>query len=102
MNKTKNEICLWRDRIDKIDLELVQLLNKRANCAKIIGKLKLKLGDPVLAPDREKEVIQNVTAANSGPLSAKAIKCIFQRIIKESRSVEQVMNEECKEKGKSL
>jgi chorismate mutase-like protein len=88
METTKEEIRRWRSRIDKIDLKLVDLLNKRAKCAEEIGNHKRKFEIDVCLPEREKEVMQNVQAANHGPLSGKAIKRIFKCIINESRSVQ--------------
>lgn len=94
MSDPTKEINRWRDRIDEIDLELVKLLNERATCAEEIGKLKLLLGIEAYSPEREKEIMRNVTSVNLGPLSAKAVRRLFERIIDESRSVERVtMNE---------
>ena len=100
MNTLKKEICIWRDRIDKIDLELVKLLNKRAHCAKEIGKLKMKIGIEAYSPKREKEVIKNVASANQGPLPLKAVRRLFKHIIDESRNVERVTMKETKERSK--
>jgi len=100
MEDPKKEINRWRDRIDEIDLELVKLLNERTQCAEEIGKLKLKLGIEAYSPEREKEVMRNVSAANPGPLSVKAIKRLFERIIDESRSVERLTMDESKKKNK--
>ena len=90
MNDPKKEICRWRDRIDEIDHELVKLLNERTKCAEEIGKIKLLLGMEAYSPKREKEVKRNVTAANRGPLSIKAIQRLFESIINESRSAERI------------
>jgi chorismate mutase len=98
MDDPKKDINRWRDRIDEIDLELVKLLNERAHCAEEIGKLKLKLGIEAYSPEREKEVMRNVSNANSGPLSIKAIKRLFERIIDESRSVERITMDEVRKK----
>jgi chorismate mutase len=100
MDNVQKEIFHWRDRIDAIDLELVKLLNERTHCAEEIGKLKLKLGLEAYSPEREKEVMHNVSKANAGPLSVKAIKRLFERIIDESRSVERVTMDETKKKSK--
>ncbi len=96
MNDIQKEIYRWRDRIDEIDLQLVKLLNERTNCAEEIGKLKLKLGLEAYSPEREEEVMRNVSRANGGPLSVKAIRRLFERIIDESRSVERVTMAETK------
>jgi chorismate mutase len=100
MNKLKNNISLWRRRIDRIDLKLVELLNRRAHCAEQIGRLKLKLGVKAFSPKREKEVMRNISASNPGPLSEKAIKRLFEHIIYESRSVEHITMADTKKRHK--
>jgi len=100
MNDPKKEICRWRDRIDEIDLELVKLLNERTKCAEEIGKIKLLLGLDAYSPEREEEVKRNVSAANYGPLSLKAIQRLFERIIDESRSAERITMDEKKKRLK--
>ncbi len=86
-----NPLDEWRKRIDDIDLQLVKLLNERAHCAEEIGKIKLELGLDAYSPQREEEVMRNVTSGNSGPLSGYAIRRLFERIIDESRSVERIL-----------
>ena len=53
-----------------------------------IGRNKLAEGLPVYDPVREEEIIRNVTASLPGPLSAQAIRRVFERIMDETRSVE--------------
>ena len=78
----------WRKKIDAVDLQLVRLLNDRAHYAAEIGSIKLVLGLGVYTPEREEEIMKNVTDANGGPLSAQAIRRLFERIVDESRAVE--------------
>jgi chorismate mutase len=100
MDDPKKDINRWRDRIDEIDLELVKLLNERTTCAEEIGKIKLLLGLDAYSPEREEEVKRNVTKANGGPLSLKAIQRLFERIIDESRSAERITMDEKKKRLK--
>ena len=90
MNDHKKEISRWRSRIDKIDLKVVRLLNKRAQCVDKIGRIKKQVGINVYSPKREKEVLQNVSAINPGPFSNGAVRRIFSCIIHESRNFEHV------------
>lgn len=83
----------WRDEIDKLDEQLVKLLNSRSQCAIELGRLKRELGLAIYSPDREKEVIAHVTSINHGPLDRRAIRRLFERIIDESRSIERVTME---------
>ncbi len=86
--KNKDDIEKWRRKIDKIDVKIVRLLNKRARYADEIGKIKEKLNLPIYSPERESQVIQNVIKHNFGPLSDMAIKRLYERIIDESRRLE--------------
>ena len=80
----------WRDEIDRLDEELVRLLNERSKCAIEIGRIKRELGQPVYTPSREKQVIEHVMQINPGPLDAEAMQRLFERIIDESRRIERV------------
>jgi chorismate mutase len=83
----------WRDEIDRLDEQLVKLLNARSQCAIELGRIKRELGLAIYSPDREKEVIAHVTSINHGPLDRRAIRRLFERIIDESRSIERVTME---------
>ena len=80
----------WRIRIDEIDLILVKLFNERAVCAIEIGHIKRRLGLDVYSPQREAQVMKNVTEASEGPLDGHALKRLFERIIDESRRIERI------------
>lgn len=80
----------WRIEIDRIDEQLIELLNKRSVCAIEIGRIKRQVGLPIYSPSREKEVIQHVTGHNGGPLDEDAVRRLFERIIDESRRIERV------------
>lgn len=90
MSKEKLGIEGWRDEIDRIDEELVRLLNERSTCAIEIGRVKREIGQPVYSPAREKQVLDHVTGINNGPLDDEGIRRLFERIIDESRRIERV------------
>ena len=83
----------WRDEIDKLDEQLVKLLNARSQCAIELGRIKRELGLAIYSPDREREVIAHVTGVNHGPLDRDAMRRLFERIIDESRRIERVTME---------
>ncbi|MDH7599080.1 MAG: prephenate dehydratase [Sedimentisphaerales bacterium] len=70
-----------RQKIDQIDLQLVDLLNERAKVVVEIGKLKSQTERPVYAPDREKQVLEKVVKANKGPLPDRTIKAIWRELM---------------------
>ncbi len=80
-----------RARIDELDVQLVRLLNERAQHAIEIGRIKDRLGLDAYSPAREKQVMQNVTRDNPGPLSDAAVRRLFERIVDESRTIERVV-----------
>ncbi len=83
-----------RKRIDRLDKLIVRLLNRRAKFADEIGKIKDKLGLDVYSPEREKQVYENVSRENPGPLTDEAVKRVYERIIDESRRLERESAEE--------
>jgi len=83
-----------REKIDRLDRRIVKLLNKRAKYADDIGKIKEKLGLEIYSPEREKQVIENVSNENPGPLTDEAISRVYERIIDESRRLERESAEE--------
>ena len=78
----------WRRKIDQLDAEIRDLLNRRAKCALEIGIWKAENGLPVYDPLREKEILTRVVADNQGPLSGDALRRLFERILDESRGLE--------------
>ena len=51
-----------RWKIDKIDSELKKLFAERMEVSKEIAMIKAETGDNIYKPDREKEVIEKLTA----------------------------------------
>jgi chorismate mutase/prephenate dehydratase len=80
-----------RQRIDGINLQLVDLLSERAQLAQAIGRLKHAGGSPIVQPSREREVLERVAAHNRGPLSADHLRRIFVEIISACTALEQPM-----------
>jgi chorismate mutase-like protein len=81
-------IAEWRQDIDRIDAELVALLNRRADCALAIGRIKRRERQPVHVPEREKDVLARVAAANPGPLPGAAVQAIYEAIMAQMRALE--------------
>jgi chorismate mutase/prephenate dehydratase len=77
-----------RTQIDALDLELIQLLNKRASLALEVGEIKRVDGSAVFRPDRETQVIANLQANNTGPLKPHNIALIWREIMSACRSLE--------------
>jgi len=82
------DIADWRKRIDDLDQKLVELLSERAQCAHEIGKLKRNSAMPIYEPDREKIIFENIARHNSGPLSERQLRQIYERLIDVMRQIQ--------------
>lgn len=79
-----------RRKIDAIDVELRDLLNRRAGIVGDVVRAKEALGMPVYEAAREEEVLRKVITGNAGPLSDQAFRQIFESIMREMRMIQQV------------
>jgi chorismate mutase/prephenate dehydratase len=80
-----------RSQIDKLDLQVLKLINERAELAAEIGRIKNDHGSEVFSPAREEEVLTNVIEANKGPLSSDTVRAIYREIMSGSRSLQKVV-----------
>ena len=63
---TKKNLKSFREKIDKIDQEILALIQKRASHAVAIGKIKSKI-DPkesFYKPGRETKILRNIIKSN--------------------------------------
>ena len=85
------EIDDWRKRIDELTDTIISLLNRRAEFATEIGKLKKEKGLPVFDAAREEAVLAAVAekAVKAGGPLPESIVNIFRTIMEETRKVEE-------------
>ncbi len=81
-----DELKKYREQIDHIDDELLRLFSERAKLAQQIGHAKGN--GAVLRPEREAQVLQRLTQANGGPLSAQAVTQLFTEVMSQCRALE--------------
>ncbi len=77
-----------RAEIDRIDKDLVKLLNLRAGVATQIGQLKEQQGLEVWSPAREEEVISKVLQQSQGPLPETTLQLIYRELMSGSRALQ--------------
>jgi chorismate mutase len=73
------ELKKLRKEIDRLDEETLSLLEKRVDIAKRIGATKKSKGLPVSDPQREREVLDNLS--KSTKLDKDFVKKLFTSII---------------------
>ena len=84
-----DRLVFLREEIDKVDRELLRLLNKRAQLAKEVGDVKKKEGLPFYVPGREAKILSRLEELNEGPLPPESIRAIFREIISACRALEE-------------
>jgi len=75
-----------REQIDRLDDELLKLVNRRAALAQQIGHLKQD--GTVLRPEREAQVLQRMQDSNEGPLGNDAVAQLFTEVMSQCRALE--------------
>jgi len=78
-----------RTKIDRIDDELLTLLNARADLVHDIGEIKKKDGLEIYAPEREEKLLQALIAKSQGRLPEKSIRAIYREIMSAALALEQ-------------
>ena len=84
-----------RTEIDRIDKELVVLLNRRSEISTEIGQVKARQGLEVWSPAREEEVLARVQAASKGPMPAESLRMIFRELMSSSRALQRPLRVAC-------
>jgi chorismate mutase/prephenate dehydratase len=78
----------YREKIDSLDKQLVELLNQRLSLAADIGKLKRSQGGPIYVAEREDAVMRKVSAYNKGPMKNEALNAIYREIMSAAIALE--------------
>lgn len=76
----------FRGQIDEVDLEIIRLLEKRAEIAGKIGEIKRENNMPIRDEEREKEVVEKLGGKSS--LNPEFIEKLYAEIIRYCRENE--------------
>jgi 3-deoxy-7-phosphoheptulonate synthase/chorismate mutase len=63
-----------REEISELDRALVDTVNARIELVARLRRYKESQGIPFLDPDRERQLLDELAAANRGPLSAEGLR----------------------------
>jgi chorismate mutase/prephenate dehydratase len=80
-----------RQAIDKLDARIVRLLNERTRHVLAIGEIKLKAGEEIYAPHRERAVFDRICALNAGPITDEQLRIIYREIMSSALALEKTM-----------
>jgi len=82
------QMRLLRQKVDRIDLKMLQLLQQRTKLSGEIGKMKRRHGAVIYVPERERELVARLTLLSKGQPSARAIAAIYREIMSSSRAAQ--------------
>lgn len=85
------DLVALRTEIDRIDDEVLALLNQRAKLVGQVATLKERMQVPFYVPSRERAIVERLTAQNSGPFPTEAIRPVFQEIFSACLSLEKTV-----------
>ena len=84
-----NRLKELRDKIDPINMQILELLNQRAEIALEIGKVVQEMGTRIYDPQREAEMLTTLQLANEGPFSNETIANLFREIFRATLHLEE-------------
>jgi chorismate mutase/prephenate dehydratase len=70
----------------------VRLLNERTKHVLAIGDMKLKAGEEIYAPHRERAVLQRICRSNEGPITDDQLCAIYREIMSSALALEKTMS----------
>ena len=79
-----------RKAIDKLDAQIVKLLNERTRHVLQIGEIKIKAGEAIYVPHRERTVLQRIRKLNQGPINDESLRAIYREIMSSALSLEKI------------
>lgn len=78
-----------RSRVDKLNVELLDLINERTALVQEIGKVKEKQGVNRYDPIREREMLNTLKERNEGPLPNGVLEQIFKGIFMSALEIQE-------------
>ncbi|MEH6823689.1 MAG: prephenate dehydratase [Motiliproteus sp.] len=97
MSDLDQKLALLRDEIDAVDLQILQLISQRANCAQRVAEAKQACSEteqPAVfyRPEREAQVLRGIMQRNQGPLGDEEVARVFRQIMSSCLALEQPMH----------
>lgn len=96
MNEEQQRLAELRERIDRIDAQLMDLISARAGCAQEVAQVKMAFHpgeQPVFyRPEREAQILRRIKAANPGPLADEEMARLFREVMSACLALEKPMH----------
>lgn len=86
--ESSDEKGTLRGEIDRVDREILRLLEERADIAGRIGAVKEASGEATLDPARERDLFERMEREATGKIPRSGIRAVFREIVSASRAVQ--------------
>lgn len=86
---SESDLAGLRKAIDAVDSRLLELIAERIRLVLAVGAYKAQHDLPIYDPERERQLLERLTRSPPEPLEADTVRRIFERLIDESRRLEQ-------------
>src|ERR1051325_2154427 len=70
-----------REQIAALDREVLETLNRRLELVARVQEHKQETGAPLIDAEREAALLQELSTANRGPLSERAVQSVFAAVL---------------------
>lgn len=91
----RDSLDALRRKIDRVDNQLLELLNQRAALVVQVGEQKRREKASIYRPSREKDIFRRLQSLNDGPLHNERVRAIFREIISACLALEQPLHIAC-------
>jgi 3-deoxy-7-phosphoheptulonate synthase/chorismate mutase len=78
-----------RDQLDALNLDILDLINKRAAIVQDIGEIKGKQSTRRFDPVRERDMLNHIIGQNNGPFKNATVEHIFKEIFKAGLEIQE-------------
>ncbi|HLR43109.1 MAG TPA: bifunctional 3-deoxy-7-phosphoheptulonate synthase/chorismate mutase [Pseudogracilibacillus sp.] len=78
-----------REQLDSLNLDLLDLINQRAEIVKQIGEIKGKQSTRRFDPVRERDMLNHIIQHNDGPFKNATVEHIFKEIFKAGLEIQE-------------
>ena len=78
---TDQTVQRLRDEISALDRSILDAVNGRIELVAALRRHKQEVGLPFLDPDRERQLLDDLASANSGPLSDEGVRKLFRELL---------------------
>ena len=90
-NLTEQKLEHHRKEINRLDGEIVQLLNKRISHAVGIGEIKQRDGQEIYAPHGKKRFLTVLKSMNQGPVKDASLCAIYREIMSAALALQKTL-----------